>query len=112
MFPFLCFSLLFPIPPSPFLPDGGLISPISSLPSPFSRAHARIHYNSVCKLPSLLHHWGRGVENQGNRGEGKVKGKSEDIELKSKAVNANQAVVRYFSVGGEGSEGKKREIIV
>ena len=40
---FFCFSLLFPIPPSPFLPDGG-ISPISFLPSPFSRAHARIHY--------------------------------------------------------------------
>ena len=68
-----------------------------------SRAHARIHYNSVCKLPSLLHRWGRGVENQGNRGEGKGE---------AKAVKANQAVARCFSVSGEGSEGKKREIIV
>ena len=42
-----------------------------------SRAHARIHYNSVCKLPSLLHRWGRGVENQENRGEGKGEGKGE-----------------------------------
>ena len=32
--------------------------------------------------------------------------------MKSKVVKANQAVVRCFSVSGEGSEGKKREIIV
>ena len=42
----------------------------------------------------------------------KVKGKSEDMELKSKGRKGNQTVVRCFSVGGEGSEGKKREIIV
>ena len=42
----------------------------------------------------------------------KVKEKSEDIEVKSKVVKANQAVVRCFSVGGEGSEGKKHGIIV
>ena len=41
----------------------------------------------VCKLPSLLHRWGRGVENQGDRGEeAKVKEKGEDIEVKSKVV--------------------------
>ena len=38
----------------------------------------------------------------------KVKEKSEDVELKSKVVKANQTVVRCFSVDGEGSEGKKR----
>jgi len=42
----------------------------------------------------------------------KVKGKSEDMELKSKGRKGNQAVVRCFSLDGEGSEGKKREIIV
>ena len=42
----------------------------------------------------------------------KVKGKSEDMELKSKVVKENQAVARCFSVDGEGSEGKKRGIIV
>ena len=41
----------------------------------------------------------------------KVKGKSEDMEVKSKVVKANQAVVRCFSVDGEGSEGKKRGIM-
>ena len=41
-----------------------------------------------------------------------MKGKSEDIELKSKGRKGNQAVARCFSVGGEGSEGKKRGIIV
>ena len=66
---FLCFSLLFPIPPSPFSRMGD-----SFLLFLLSRAHARIHY-IVCKLPSLLHRWGRGAENQGNRGEGKGEGK-------------------------------------
>ena len=42
----------------------------------------------------------------------KVKEKSEDIELKAKVVKVNQAVARCFSVGGEGSEGKKTGIIV
>ena len=42
----------------------------------------------------------------------KVKEKSEDIEVKSKGRKGNQAVVRCFSVGGEGSEGKKHGIIV
>ena len=37
----------------------------------------------------------------------KVKEKSEDIEVKSKGRKGNQAVVRCFSVSGEGSEGKK-----
>ena len=41
-----------------------------------------------------------------------MKGKREDIELKSKGRKGNQAVARCFSVGGEGSEGKKRGIIV
>ena len=41
-------------------------------------------------------------------GEGlKIKG----IGVKAR-VKANQAVARYFSVSGEGSEGKKRGIIV
>ena len=62
-----------------------------------------------------LHSFTDGGEELKIRGIGvkaKVKEKGEDIELKSKAVNANQAVVRYFSVGGEGSEGKKHGIIV
>ena len=42
----------------------------------------------------------------------KVKGKSEDMELKSKGRKGNQAVARCFFVDGEGSEGKKRGIIV
>ena len=59
-----------------FLLDEGLIPPISFPPylSFLSRTRAYTLY-SVCKLPSLLHRWGRGVENQENRGEGKGEGK-------------------------------------
>ena len=77
------------------------------LPS-FSRAHARIHY-IVCA--NCLHSFTDGGEGLKIRGIGvKAKGKekSEDVELKSKVVKANQTVVRCFSVDGEGSEGKKR----
>ena len=88
---FLCFSLLFPIPPSPFLSDGDSFLPfLSFLPSPsLSRARARIHY-IVCA--NCLHSFTDGGERLKIRGIGvkaKVKGKSEDMELKSKALNAN-----------------------
>ena len=55
---------------------------------------------------------GEGLKIRGIGVKAKVKEKSEDIEVKSKGRKGNQAVVRCFSVGGEGSEGKKREIIV
>ena len=99
MFPFLCFSLLFPIPPSPFLPDGGLISPISFLPSPFSRAHARIHY-IVCA--NCLHSFTDGGERLKIRGIGvkaKVKEKGEDIELKSKGRKGKSGRCEVFFCG-------------
>ena len=81
MFPFLCFSLLFPISPSPFLSDGRLIPPISS-PS-----RARAYTLLVCV--NCLHSFTDGGEGLKIRGIGvkaKVKEKSEDIELKSKVV--------------------------
>ena len=83
-----------------------------------SRAHARIHY-ILCA--NCLHSFTDGGEGLKIRGIGvkakvkakvKVKGKSEDIEVKSKGRKGNQAVARCSSVGGEGSEGKKRGIIV
>ena len=112
MFPFFCFSLLFPIPPSPFLSDGRLIPPISFLPS-LSFARTRVYTIIVCA--NCLHSFTDGGEELKIRGIGvkaKVKENSEDIEVKSKVVKANQAVARCFSVDGEGSEGKKHGIIV
>ena len=74
--------------------------------------YAHIHY-IVCA--NCLHSFTDGGEELKIRGIGvkaKVKENSEDIEVKSKVVKANQAVARCFSVDGEGSEGKKHGIIV
>ena len=61
----------------PFSRMGGSFLPFPSFPLLTSRlTRTRVYTISACKLPSLLHHWGRGVENQGNRGEGKGEGKS------------------------------------
>ena len=60
----------------PFSRMGGSFLPFPSFPLLTSRlTRTRVYTISACKLPSLLHHWGRGVENQGNRGEGKGEGK-------------------------------------
>ena len=75
---FLCFSLLFPIPPSPLLSDGGLISPISFLPPlSFLRAHARIHYILCANCLHSFTIGGEGLKIRGIGVKAKVKGKSE-----------------------------------
>ena len=109
MFPFFCFSLLFPIPPSPFSRMGDSFLPFLS----FHPFRARVYTIIVCT--NCLHSFTDGGEGLKIRGIGvkaKVKGKSEDIEVKSKGRKGNQAVARCFSVDGEGSEGKKHGIIV
>ena len=61
--------------------------------------YARIHY-IVCV--NCLHSFTDGGEELKIRGIGvkaKVKGKSEDMEVKSKVVKANQAVARCFFCG-------------
>ena len=77
-----------------------------------SRAHARIHYIVLANCLHSFTDGGEGLKIKGIGVKAKVKEKSEDIEVKSKVVKANQAVARCFSVGCEGSEGKKRGIIV
>ena len=72
-----------------------------------SLARTRVYTIIVCA--NCLHSFTDGGEGLKIRGIGvkaKVKGNSEDIELKSKVVKTNQAVARCFSVDGEGSEGK------
>ena len=89
-----------------------LCPPFFSLDSHFSFARTRVYTYIVCA--NCLHSFTEGGEGLKIRGRGvkaKVKGKSEDMEVKSKVVKANQAVVRCFSVDGEGSEGKKRGIM-
>ena len=77
----------------------GAFLPFPSYPLLF-RARPRVYtIYSVCKLPSFLHRWGRGVENQGSRGEGKVKGKSEDIEVKSKGRKGKSGRCEVFFCG-------------
>ena len=74
--------------------------------------YARIHY-IVCA--NCLHSFTDGGEELKIRGIGvkaKVKGKSEDMELKSKGRKGESVRCEVFSVGGEGSEGKKHGIIV
>ena len=89
-------------------------APASSLFFPFaSLARTRVYTIIVCV--NCLHSFTDGGERLKIKGIGvkaKGKGKSEDMEVKSKVVKVNQAVVRCFSVGGEGSEGKKHGIIV
>ena len=78
---FLCFSLLFPIPPSPFSRMGDSFLPFLS----FHPFRARVYTIIVCA--NCLHSFTDGGEELKIRGIGvkaKVKGKSEDIEVKSK----------------------------
>ena len=77
-----------------------------------SRAHARIHYILCANCLHSFTIGGEGLKIRRIGVKAKVKEKSEDIELKAKVVKVNQAVARCFSVGGEGSEGKKTGIIV
>ena len=100
MFPFLCFSLLFPIPPSPFLPDGGLISPISFLPSLSFLSRARAYTLILCA--NCLHSFtigGEGLKIRGIGVKAKVKGKSEDIEVKSKGCKGKSGRCEVFFCG-------------
>ena len=97
----------------PFSRMGDSFLPFLSFhPSP-SRSRARAYtLYSVCKLPSLLHRWGRGVENQGNRGEGKGEGKEWRVELKSKGRKGESGRCEVFFCGWWRQWRQKTGIIV
>ena len=93
MFPFLCFSLLFPIPPSPPLFSLGWGTHSSYFFPSLSRAHAHIHY--IIVLVNCLHSFTDGGEGLKIRRIG-VKAKSEDIEVKSKGRKGESGRCEVF----------------